>query len=562
MRRFLLIILFCQFSFAQSDSILAVGQRLIYENKHEEALSYFNAQLLATNNVDEKTNILLEIAEIYKLQLNFRQANTYYIKVLEQIEKTGNQQLEFLYHVKMAEFYRKRTLFEKAVASLDRASGLLKVTTIEDAYLAKYYSRKAALSTEYLNNADSTLFYAKKSLQIAERIKDKDNIFYSKLEIATVFDRQKNYKKALEIFEELIEFAKKNNLIQHRADVYINYTRTLIKDKQIDKALSESLNAFAFAKKQNLLFNQILTSINIYNLYKAGNNLMKANEFLEYRLELTEKYYKLEHDKYLFELEEKYKVAEKEKQIEINKLELSNKDRKLASNKIGFYIILGLFAIVILIAFLIAYFLKKSKSTNKTLQFLSKQNEFLLSEANHRINNNLQLIIILISVQLGKVPEHEAYEIKKILDKINSIATLHRHLYQSNDKRNVNSSTYLNDVLQGFKYLFVENKINCNFKIDAIELTADTAMYLGLMITELCINSIKHAFTHQDHKEISFELTKENDCLHFYYADNGVGYNSADKKPKLIDQMCRQLKVDYKINVENGFSITFDKKII
>lgn len=561
MRWFLFIILFCQFSFAQSDSILPVGQRLIYENKYDEALSYFNTQLFATSNVENKTKILLEIAEIYKLQLNFSQANTYYIKALEQVKKAGNQQLEFLYHVKMAEFYRKRALLEKSVASLDRASGILKDSTIEDAYLAKYYSRKAALSTEYLNNADSTLFYAKKSLKIAERIKDKDNIFYSKLEIAAVFDRQKKYGKAIGIFEELIAFAEKNNLIQHRADVFISYTRTLIKDKQTDKALLESLNAFAFAKKYNLLYNQMLASIDIYNLYKTDNNLRKANEYLEYRLELTEKYYKLEHDKYLFELEEKYKVAEKEKQIEINKLELSNKDRKLASNKISFYIIFGLFAIVILVVFLIAYFLKKSKSTNKTLQFLSKQNEFLLSEANHRINNNLQLIIILISVQLGKIPENEAQELKKVLKKINSIATLHRHLYQSKDKRHVNSLTYLKDIQISFNDLFIENNIKANFDIAPIELSADVSMYLGLLLTELCMNSIKHAFYGVASKEINFTLNKKDNFFYFHYWDNGVGLLDENNMPKLVDKICRQLRVEYKINSFSGFSFSMRKSI-
>lgn len=560
--RYLWCLFFCiQFAYAQNDAVLDVGQQLIYENKHDEAITYFNAELVKAKNPALRAELYVGLADVYKLQLNFNKASGYYFKVLELIKKTNDVQLEFLYYVKQAEFYRKRTLRGEAADYLNKASSLLKKHTINDANLAKYYGRKAALSTEYYYNADSTLFYANKSLRIAERINDKDNVFYSKLEIACVFDRENNYKKSIKLFEELIDYAEKNNLIQHLADVYINYTRTLIKDKQKDKALIQSLKALALAEKYDLLYNQIVVSIDIYNLYKGMNNLKKANEYLEYRLEFTEKYYKLEHDKYLFELEEKYKVAEKEKQIKISKLELSNKDKKLANNKISFYIILGLFVVVILIAVLIAYFLKKSKRTNKTLEFLSKQNEFLLSEANHRINNNLQLIIILITVQLGKIPENEGQEIKKILKKINSIATLHRHLYQSNDKRHVNSLTYLKDIQISFNDLFIENNINAKFDIESIELSADVSMYLGLLLTELCMNSIKHAFYGVESKEINFTLKKKDDFFYFYYSDNGVGLLDENNIPKLVDKICRQLRVEYKINTYLGFSFSMKKSI-
>ena len=561
MRYLLFCILFFQFSFAQKQSIIDFGEQLILENKHDEAIEYFNKQLAEAKDSTTKARFLLEIAEVYKLKLNFTTASSYYIKAFEELKKNNNYQLEFLYHVKMAEFYRKRALHEQAIVELDKAKILLKKYPIDDGNLGKYYSRKAAIFSEYYSMADSTLAYAKRSLFYATKINDKNTIFYSKLEIASVFDNQKNYKKAIQLFEELIDYAQKNNLVQHRADVYINYTRTLVKDYQTDKALRESLKALALAKKYDLLYNEILVSIDIYKLYKGMNNLKEANKYLEYRLELSEKYYKLEHNKYLFELEEKYKVAEKEKQIGINKLELAIKDKKLANNKINFYIILGLFLVVILIAVLIAYFLKKAKGTNRELQFLSQQNEFLLSEANHRINNNLQLIIILITVQLSKIPENEGQEIKKILKKINSIATLHRHLYQSDDRRHVNSYKYLKDIQISFADLFSEHGIATNFEIESIELSADVSMYLGLLLTELCINSIKYAFVDQEDKEIRFELKQDKGSFCFSYSDNGVGFSGVDLKPKLIDQLCRQLRVNYEMDSDSGFHFSFEKKI-
>ena len=183
MRYFILLYLWSSVCFGQQKSVADIGQKLIYENKYDEAVVYYNNQLSNVNTNSQKFHFLLGLAEVYKLKLNYNKANSYYIKAFGVVKKTGDYQLEFLYYVKMAEFYRKRALHKQAIVQLDKADALLKKHRITDAYLAKYYSRKAAVSTEFLNIADSTLLYAQKSLLYATKINDQDNIFYSRLEI-------------------------------------------------------------------------------------------------------------------------------------------------------------------------------------------------------------------------------------------------------------------------------------------------------------------------------------------------------------------------------------------
>ena len=561
MKYFFFFFFLFQLSFSQNSDIIKIGQNLIYENKLDEATIHFNKSLKNTINEEDHINVFLGLAEVYKLKLNYNKSNEYYNEAYALIKKTKNIQLEFLYHVKMAEFYRKRTLFSEAVNQLSLAEKILIKNKIDQLILSKYYNRKAALFTEYFHIPDSTLFYAKKSLEISEKTDDKDNVFYSTLEISGVFEDRKEYEKAINYLEGLIVYSNENNLIQQKVDAYINYTRVLIKSNQLDKALIQSLKALEFAKENNILFGEILFLDNISEIYNKLNKPKKAHEYLKIRLKLTDEYYKLEHNKFLFELEEKYKLTEKENQIRIINLEIDNKNKTIDSNKNEFYIISGLFLFALLIVLLIAYFLRKSRSANKQLQFLSDQNEFLLSEANHRINNNLQLIVILISDQISKLPDNESKEINKILKKINSIATLHRHLYQSKDKKTVNSLTYLKDIKNSFSDLFLENNIKTIFNIEPIALPIDMAMYLGLLLTELCVNSIKHAFANQEYKEINFDLKSSNDFLSFKYSDNGSVLSDATIKPKLIDKLCRQLRIDYAINTEKGFNFSFEKKI-
>jgi len=550
-----------QVLFAQDDTILDDGQSLIYENKLDEALAYYNEHIKAPNNKEEEIQLLLGLADIYKLKLDYDSANNYYIKAFEVIKSSNNKQLEFLYHVKMAEFYRKRTLFVEAVEHLEMAASKLRSHKIKDSYVVKYYSRKAALFTEYFFKPDSTLFYAKKGLELSKQLNDKNEIFYSTLEIAGVYEKQNEFKKTINYLEDLIHYAEKNDLIQNKVDAYINYTRVLIKDKQYNKALDECLKALSFAKENELFYGEILFIDNIRNIHEKLGNITKAYEYLELRLDLTDAYYKIEHSKFLFELEEKYKLAEKENQIRINSLELANKNKELATNRTQLYISISLFFSAAIIASLTAFFFNRAKKDNKQLQFLSQQNEFLLSEANHRINNNLQLVIILISDQLKKTPENKSLQLKNILSKVEAISTLHKHLYKNEDKQNIDVANYLNDVKTSFFEVFKERNINTKLNVESINIPTNEAMYFGLLLTELFINSIKHAFVSQDDKEINFGLIKKSNKLYFRYSDNGTTAVNKQLKLKLVDKLCRQLKIEYKIDTHNGFVFSFEKDI-
>ncbi|EPR72616.1 sensory transduction histidine kinase [Winogradskyella psychrotolerans RS-3] len=147
------------------------------------------------------------------------------------------------------------------------------------------------------------------------------------------------------------------------------------------------------------------------------------------------------------------------------------------------------------------------------------------------------------------------------MTKVEAISTLHKHLYKNGDKKKIEISNYLNDVKHSFLDVFNENSISTNFKIDTVEIPSDYAMYFGLLLTELSINSIKHAFNDQDNKVINVELRVKENQLSFTYSDNGRVRITQDIKPILIDKICRQLKIEYTINTENGFTFSFQKDI-
>ncbi len=557
----LLLLVVFQSSFAQNDSIIHRGQQLVLENKLDQAISHYQRHLALTDVKSERIRLLLDIGTVYKLQLNFDEAYDYYDKALQSIEQTGNAELKFLYHVRMMEFYRKRGMYPEMIKHQEDAELLRNKNAISDTYLASYYGRRAALFSQHFGINDSILKYAEKSLSLAKKINDKDNVFYATLEIASVYERSGQYKTAILHFEDLVTYAKTNNLIQHLADVYINYSNALIRDGQLDKALDVSLEGLEFATGNELLYHEIILSINVYETYKKLGDHEKAYDYLLKRIVLTDEYNIIEHDKYLFELEEKYKLTEKENEIRISALELKNKNEALTSSNTKLMVALGLLLIVALITVLIFFFLNRSKASNKKLTALSQENEFLLSEANHRINNNLQLVVILITDQLKKSSEGGRLELKNILTKVEAISTLHKHLYKNEDKNEIDVKNYLSDIKSSFFEVFKDNQVVTRFNLESIKLTSDIAMYMGLLLTELLINTLKHAFGSQDVKEIGLTVVEKNAMLYFHYHDNGKLSRNKKVEPKLIDKICRQSDISYKIDTSKGFSFSFNIKL-
>jgi two-component sensor histidine kinase len=269
-----------------------------------------------------------------------------------------------------------------------------------------------------------------------------------------------------------------------------------------------------------------------------------------------EAYFKLNVVEKKYELEKKEKkIKEKESEIKIQNLEIQNSAKKL-------WLVFTIFILTTIGVIILTYFFKRETKSNKELRALSAENDFLMAEANHRINNNLQLIVILISAQIEKLKKEESKEIQSILVKINSIATLHKHLYKIKNKKEINIEMYLKDIEHSFSNLFAENTIVSTFSVTPIYFKIDDAMYFGLMLTELYINSIKHAFNNQEDKRISFRLTVINDEVVFEFKDNGKQTKKTSLKPKLLDQLCRQLEVSYVISIKSGFEINFRKNII
>ena len=140
-------------------------------------------------------------------------------------------------------------------------------------------------------------------------------------------------------------------------------------------------------------------------------------------------------------------------------------------------------------------------------------------ELHHRIKNNLQVISSLPDLQADKFKNREFIKNSEFLeafresrDRVISMALIHEELYKRKQFETLDFSAYIRNLVEKiFQTYRLDNK-NIFLHMDLEEnifLNMDDAVPLGIIVTELVSNSLKHAFSGRNEGRIYINLHRE-----------------------------------------------------
>lgn len=145
-------------------------------------------------------------------------------------------------------------------------------------------------------------------------------------------------------------------------------------------------------------------------------------------------------------------------------------------------------------------------------------------EAEHRILNSLQLVACLLRDSLRHSSCDEArQEITAAHDRILSVASLQRALFIEDG--HVPLATHLDAIARNLGQTLIakDRHLTITVACPEINLDATTATSLGLIVSELVINAIKHAFPDNAAGTITVSFTSDGSGWHLSVADDGIG---------------------------------------
>lgn len=149
----------------------------------------------------------------------------------------------------------------------------------------------------------------------------------------------------------------------------------------------------------------------------------------------------------------------------------------------------------------------------------------VIQEIHHRVKNNLQTIASLLRLQSrrSKSPEVKA-ALKESVNRILSISVVHEFLSQQD-------AEYINvvEVTRNILDLISQNMLDPEFKLETkfsgpnIILPSEQASNLALIVNELILNSIEHAFVGRAHGLIGLDIKKTKEEYTLDLFDDGEG---------------------------------------
>jgi len=183
----------------------------------------------------------------------------------------------------------------------------------------------------------------------------------------------------------------------------------------------------------------------------------------------------------------------------------------------------------------------------------------LLQELQHRVANSLQIIASILMQSARKMQSDETKaHLYDAHQRVMSVAALQQQLASSSvsDVKLRPYFTALCDSI-GASMIRDHNQLSLEVSVDESVTTADVSISLGLIVTELVINALKHAFPGDRNGKIKVDYQSHGPNWTLSVADDGVGMppDAARVRPGLgtsiVHALTRQLQAHVKISGAN-----------
>ena len=186
---------------------------------------------------------------------------------------------------------------------------------------------------------------------------------------------------------------------------------------------------------------------------------------------------------------------------------------------------------------------------DKLREDLLHDKDLLLQELQHRVANSLQIIASVLMQSARRVQSDETRtHLYDAHNRVMSIAALQKQLAVSR-RSEVQLRSYFSDLCRsiGASMIRDQNELKLRAIVDDSVASADVSVSLGLIVTELVINALKHAFPGQRAGNIVVDYRSRGLAWTLSVGDDGVGMpTDARISPpglgtSLIEAVSRQL---------------------
>ena len=584
---------------------LNVGSKITNDNLILRRAKMAIAQLnYHTGNYIQSVNILNKVLDdkISKLTANDSMLiyddlkKSYYklylypeiFEVNSKIEELKSKGVEYpLWSYNMnSRLYSRLYQYDKAILALKKEINELGGSKTRDSLIIPsayndlgYYYFESKNNDSALVNFKKSLMYADKSLKYTNKEQYKLITAVVKGNIAGIYVNKKMYNEAIPLLiEDVGVGVKSKSNIGSTVHSYNLLATCYLELGALDKVnqvfnsvkpliseLSDNPSLVGYLKNKAHYYNKIQNIDSSSYYYKEA---FKVKDFIDTKGK----------NEILASNELIYTITEEHRLLEKHETDLKNQELRLKNKQKNILIFFALVLFLLLVLSLFnSYKLKKSRKEvreknkeitlkNKQVKIALSEKEVLLKEVHHRVKNNLQVISGLLELQnISVTDESVKLALKEGQNRIQTVALVHKMMYQSENVSKVNMQQYLEELLQVLQmsYSTFDKEIDTKIMASNIDFDVTVAVPISLIVNEAVCNAYKHAFENKYTGLIEVEIIKEKEAIYtLTIKDDGIGlpeeFNIKKLKSigfDLINGLARQLKGKLIINSSVGTEI-------
>jgi PAS domain S-box-containing protein len=207
------------------------------------------------------------------------------------------------------------------------------------------------------------------------------------------------------------------------------------------------------------------------------------------------------------------------------------------------------------------------KEAQKKIKQSLKDKEVLLAEVHDRVKNNLAVITGMLQMQIWEAENDLVVSaLQESRLRVQSIALVHEKLYQSDSLSVIEFDKYARDLIETIHstYSSTKSDVEITTDLDKIVLNINQAIPCSLLINELVVNSLKHAFDDGQQGKIEVLLKAVDKQVNLTVKDNGRGFSGEENIESLgvtlIKTLAKQLEgtVSFKNEDSAKISVLFE----
>ncbi|MDB5147697.1 MAG: hypothetical protein JWQ57_1717 [Mucilaginibacter sp.] len=485
--------------------------------------------------------------------------------------------------------------WDQALIYFDKALTIAK--KYKDSISIVVITGNQAMSYYRLNQPVKALAKLQSLNSLASVFKDPQDKIENYYDFCLVYIQLKQYRMA-KIYLDKMEALKKDAgpLLTEVLRSYINY---YIATGQYSKSYPYLEENEAFYQKTKIL---PFLAQNQLNWFKADSGMGKYQDAIKhyqrYKM-LTDSNYRVANNKHTSFLQIEFETEKKNKDLLLQAKDiqlLKNKEQlqrsRFLAAQAGRNLLIG-GSVMLLLLLGVGYnrYRLKQRSNvqlqahqdeinkqNQSLQLLNhkqekllNEKEWLLKEVHHRVKNNLQIVMSLLSTQSAYLENNAAIEaITESQNRVQAIALIHHKLYSANNVASIYMPSYITDLIHNLTDCFDSAACRIRFEqvIEPIHLDLTQAVPFGLILNEAITNAIKYAFSCKDGQIIIALQRVGEDGLILTVTDNGKGLpadfdlkTATSLGMEMMKALSKQLGGTFKIQNNAGVTISIEFKI-